>query len=62
MSGRAQAIKLFVDHEDGYFLTAVPMVAYLLQYLDGRITTHGLHFQVHIVEPQGFLRDINNWV
>ena len=42
-------VKIF--HEDGYVLTAVPTVACLLQYLDGKITQPGLHYHANVMEP-----------
>ncbi len=57
--GKNQKMKIEVSHEDGYFLTAVPAFAFLLQYLEGSNTKPGLHFQANYVEPQKFLSDIS---
>jgi saccharopine dehydrogenase (NAD+, L-lysine-forming) len=47
-----------VSHEDGYFLTAAPTVACIMQYLEGKASAPGLHFMAHIMEPEQMLRDI----
>ncbi|MDK1029872.1 MAG: hypothetical protein QGD96_11180 [Anaerolineae bacterium] len=43
---------------DAYVLTAVPVVACLLQYLNGNIRRAGLWFQANLVEPKQFFDDI----
>ncbi len=53
--GRSAALRVTVAHEDGYFLTAVPVVACLLQYLQNDIRKPGVHFQAQIVKPKPFL-------
>ena len=43
---------------DAYVLTTVPVVAGLLQYLNGNIRRAGLWFQANLVEPKQFFNDI----
>jgi len=45
-------------HEDGYMFTAIPVVACLLQYLDGSIVKPGLWTQANIVETNRLLKDM----
>lgn len=56
--GQAKAINLTLYHPDGYVFTAVPVVATLLQLLDGSARKPGLHLQAHIVEPRRLMRDL----
>jgi saccharopine dehydrogenase (NAD+, L-lysine-forming) len=56
--GQAKAIDLTLYHPDGYMFTAVPVVATLLQILDGSVRKPGLHLQAHLVEPQRLMRDL----
>lgn len=57
-NGRQTSIEIFVSHPDGYMLTAIPMVACLLQYIDGEIRVPGLWYQALVVEPERFMKDI----
>ena len=45
-------------NEDGYIMTAVPIVAYLKQYISGIARKTGVWFQANIVEPEQFFEDI----
>jgi saccharopine dehydrogenase (NAD+, L-lysine-forming) len=39
-------------------ITAIPVAACLLQYLDGSIRKPGLWFQALVVEPERFMSDM----
>ena len=56
--GQGNALTMTVAHPDSYTLTAVPVVACLLQYLDGTIRQPGLWRQATVVEPVRFFDDL----
>lgn len=56
--GKPQQKALSLYHEDGYHLTAIPVVATILQLLDGSARKPGLFYQAHIVEPARLLTDM----
>jgi saccharopine dehydrogenase (NAD+, L-lysine-forming) len=56
--GQSSARQVTISHPDGYLFTAIPVVACLLQYLDGTIGKPGLWLQAHVVEPSRFMRDM----
>lgn len=47
-----------IEHNDGYYLTAVPVAVCIKQYLDGIIKEKGLYTQGNVVEPQAFIKEI----
>ena len=57
-NGQPAALDLLLSHPDGYVFTAVPVVACLLQCLDGSALKPGLWTQAWVVEPERFLKDI----
>jgi len=57
-NGNPSHFRLRLSHHDGYYLTAAPVVACLLQYLEGEIGSPGLWYQGNIVEPNRFLQDL----
>ncbi|WP_334073757.1 MULTISPECIES: saccharopine dehydrogenase family protein [Paenibacillus] len=57
-NGRPAAFTGSLDHEDGYQLTAIPVAACLLQYLDGSIRRPGLHFQANLVQVGRLIEDM----
>jgi saccharopine dehydrogenase (NAD+, L-lysine-forming) len=47
-----------IAHPDGYELTAIPVVAYLKQYLDGTARKSGVHMMGHLADPARLLNDM----
>jgi len=58
IDGQMTNIRAGVAHPDGYELTAIPVVAALLQYLDGSARKPGLWMMGHFVEPIRLMNDI----
>jgi saccharopine dehydrogenase (NAD+, L-lysine-forming) len=58
IDGQGRVLTVEVYHHDGYVLTAAPMVACLLQVLDGSRRPPGLHLQALLVEPARLLADL----
>jgi len=59
-NGEPHTLRLSLRHKNAYALTAIPVVACLKQWLDGKITAPGLHFQANAVEPLQFMQDLQN--
>lgn len=58
VQGQPKRFNLTLSHADGYWFTAIPVAACLLQVLDGSARQPGLWFQASIVEPQRLLHDM----
>ncbi len=58
LNGKQAEVQARVAHPDGYELTAIPVVAYLLQYLDGSARKAGVHMMGHIAEPVRLFQDM----
>ncbi len=56
--GQPASVQASVAHPDGYVLTAIPVVATLLQYLDGSARKPGLWMMGHLVEPVRLMEDM----
>lgn len=52
------SMRLVVEHHDAYEFTAIPVIACLLQYLDGSIAKPGLWMMGHLVDPVRLLNDM----
>jgi saccharopine dehydrogenase (NAD+, L-lysine-forming) len=51
-------VRASVAHPDGYELTAIPVVAYLMQYLDDTGRRPGLWMMGHLAEPVRLMKDM----
>jgi hypothetical protein len=58
LEGNQAQVNVRIAHPDGYELTAIPVVAYLLQYLDNTARKNGIHMMGHIVEPRRLINDM----
>jgi saccharopine dehydrogenase (NAD+, L-lysine-forming) len=58
-AGKRQELELSLSHPDAYALTAIPVVACFLQYLQG-YRPAGLFLQAHYVAPAQFIRDMQS--
>ena len=54
--GRQVQVEASIEHEDGYELTAIPVVALLKQY--DQIRQPGLHMMGHLAEPEQLFSDM----
>lgn len=58
LNSKPAEVQIRIAHPDGYELTAIPVVAYLLQYLDGSARKAGVHMMGHIAEPVRLFQDM----
>ncbi|HOI69824.1 MAG TPA: saccharopine dehydrogenase NADP-binding domain-containing protein [Methanothrix sp.] len=56
--GEEVLVRLRAGHDDVYGFTAMPVVALLLQILDGKARTPGLSMMGHLVDPVRLLEDL----
>jgi saccharopine dehydrogenase-like NADP-dependent oxidoreductase len=57
-NGKPLTQAMILGHPDGYFFTAAPAAACLLQYLEGSIRKPGLHTQAILSKPHRFIKDL----
>lgn len=57
-NGQRTKFEMLLSHADGYVFTAVPVVATILQWLDGSIRKPGLFTQGELVQPERLIRDM----
>jgi saccharopine dehydrogenase (NAD+, L-lysine-forming) len=57
-NGQQARVEARIEHPDGYELTAIPVVAYLLQYMDGSARHPGLHLMGQLAEPLRLFEDM----
>jgi hypothetical protein len=56
--GKPLSLALTLSHPDGYFFTAAPAAACILQYLEGTLRKPGLHTQAIISKPHRLIKDL----
>lgn len=57
-NGSPHQVHARIEHADGYELTAIPVVAFLKQYLDGSARKSGLWMMGHLAEPVRLMEDM----
>lgn len=57
-AGQRTHFEAAVAHRDAYELTAIPVVAFLQQYLDGSARKPGLHMMGHLPDPARLFTDM----
>lgn len=57
-NGNPAQVDVRIAHPDGYELTAIPVVAYLRQYLAGTARECGVHMMGHVAEPILLFKDM----
>lgn len=57
-NGNPLQVRARCEHEDGYELTAIPVVAFLMQY--EKICRPGLHMMGHLADPNQLFEDIQH--
>ena len=57
-NGKQARVHARIEHADGYELTAIPVVAFLQQYLDGSARKSGLWMMGHLAEPVRLMKDM----
>ena len=57
-AGQPTRFEAAVSHSDAYELTAIPVVAALMQYLDGSARKPGLWMMGHLAEPSRLMNDM----
>jgi saccharopine dehydrogenase (NAD+, L-lysine-forming) len=56
--GKGVTVRMKAGHDDVYEFTAMPVAAFLLQYLDGSARKPGLAMMGHLVDPKRFVEDL----
>ena len=57
-AGQPTRFEAAVSHRDAYDLTAIPVTAAILQYLEGMARRPGLHMMGHLADPRRLLTDM----
>ncbi|HOO54726.1 MAG TPA: saccharopine dehydrogenase NADP-binding domain-containing protein [Methanothrix sp.] len=56
--GKSLSVRISAKHYDVYEFTAMPVAAFLVQYLDGGMKKPGLWIMGHVVDPARFVDDL----
>ncbi len=56
LNGKLVEVRVRSEHEDGYEFTAIPVVAFLMQY--NQVRRLGLHMMGHLAEPDRLFQDM----